>query len=162
MPADSFRHQRCCFAGHRPEKLSVPEEEAKAWMSAQIDCAIDDGYVTFITGCGMGADIWAAQIVIGKRAHMPSLHLITATPYPGFGYRWKEPWKTQYIQLLKNADLVKTLSPRYTEDCLLLRDRWIVDHASRLIALSADLPGNTLQTIAYARKSGLEVIHRIA
>ena len=43
------RLRRCCFTGHRPEKLSLPEEEVIAWLEAEILKAIDDGFVTFIS-----------------------------------------------------------------------------------------------------------------
>ena len=31
---------RCCFTGHRPEKLDASEEAVKAWLEEQIDQAI--------------------------------------------------------------------------------------------------------------------------
>ena len=61
------RLHRCCFTGHRPEKLNAPETEIKQWLEKQIDQAIAEGYVTFITGCAMGVDIWAGEIVLQKR-----------------------------------------------------------------------------------------------
>ena len=44
------RLHRCCFTGHRPEKLSLSENEVKHLLEKAIDNAIADGYVTFITG----------------------------------------------------------------------------------------------------------------
>ena len=57
-----LRLHRCCFTGHRPEKLDESPEEVKSWLETQIDKAISDGYTTFISGCAMGVDIWAGQI----------------------------------------------------------------------------------------------------
>ena len=53
------RLHRCCFTGHRPEKLEQSEDEIREWLTEQIENAIDDGYLTFITGMAMGVDIWA-------------------------------------------------------------------------------------------------------
>ena len=103
------RLHRCCFSGHRPEKLDESEENVKKWLSEQIDSAIAAGYTTFISGCAMGVDIWAGQIVLQRKADYPSLHLIAATPWPGFSNRWSLDWQVQYSELLKNADLVVTL-----------------------------------------------------
>ena len=64
------RLHRCCFSGHRPEKLEEPEETIKSWLSEQIDKAITDGYVTFISGCAMGVDIWAGQIILQRNEWM--------------------------------------------------------------------------------------------
>ena len=34
------RLHRCCFTGHRPEKLNASDEEVKRWLETQIDQAI--------------------------------------------------------------------------------------------------------------------------
>jgi hypothetical protein len=44
MTEEEKRVHRCCFSGHRPEKLDEPEEQVKAWLSEQIDIAIAAGY----------------------------------------------------------------------------------------------------------------------
>ncbi|MFR6448175.1 MAG: hypothetical protein ACLUO6_12150 [Ruminococcus sp.] len=64
------RLHRCCFTGHRPEKLSLSENEVKHLLEKAIDNAIADGYVTFITGMAKGTDIWAAEIVLEKKSGM--------------------------------------------------------------------------------------------
>ena len=43
------RLHRCCFTGHRPEKLELSENEVKPLLEKAIDNAIAYGYVTFIT-----------------------------------------------------------------------------------------------------------------
>ena len=77
MPTEEVKRlHRCCFSGRRPEKLNVPEEEVKQWLEQQIDQAIADGYLTFISGCAMGVDIWAGQIVLKRKEQNPDIHLI--------------------------------------------------------------------------------------
>lgn len=66
------RLHRCCFTGHRPEKLSLSENEVKHLLEKAIDNAIADGYVTFITGMAKGTDIWAAEIVLEKKKRFSS------------------------------------------------------------------------------------------
>ena len=39
----------CCCTGHRPEKLSHPEEEVREWLDDRIKEAIRDGFTTFIS-----------------------------------------------------------------------------------------------------------------
>lgn len=152
------RLHRCCFSGHRPEKLDVDPETVKQWLSAQIDAAIAAGYRTFISGCGMGVDIWAAQIVLQKKAMNPSLRLIAATPWPGFSNRWNIEWQLQYSNLLRDADLVLPVSNHYQKDVFQKRNEWLVDHSNRLIAYFNGAPGGTWDTIAYAHNKGIEVI----
>ncbi|MGI6195572.1 MAG: hypothetical protein ACOYIO_00605 [Eubacteriales bacterium] len=62
-----LKRRRCCFTGHRPEKLGVSEARAKALLKSAIQQAISDGYVTFISGMARGIDLWAAEIVIEER-----------------------------------------------------------------------------------------------
>ena len=110
MPTEEEKRlHRCCFTGHRPEKIEASEEEVKAWLEMQIEQAIKDGFTTFISGCAMGTDIWGAQIVLRKKTENPALHLIAATPWPGFAARWKDEWKNQYNTLLHDADLAAGL-----------------------------------------------------
>ena len=152
------RLHRCFFMGHRPEKLDASPEEVRAWLEKEIDRAIADGYTTFISGCAMGVDIWAGRIVLSKKAEHPSLRLIAATPWPGFASRWTDEWKRQYDELLKDADLVYTVSEHYREDVFRQRNQWMADHSRRLIAYFSGAPGGTKDTVEYARAQGLEVV----
>lgn len=152
------RLHRCCFSGQRPEKLEESPEEVKAWLSEQIDAAIAAGYRTFICGCGMGVDIWAGQIVLGKKAQHPSLHLIAAVPWPGFSNKWSMEWQVQYSDLLKNADLVVPVSRQYHKEVFQQRNEWMLDHSNRIIAYFNGAPGGTEETVRYASGKGIEVV----
>ncbi len=158
MTEEIKRLHRCCFSGHRPEKLNESEEEVKRWLEQQIDQAIADGYQTFISGCAMGVDIWAGQIVLKKKATNPEIHLIAATPWPRFAARWNEDWQSQYKDLLSNADLVVNVCDHYHNGVFQQRNVWMVDHSNRVIAYFNGSPGGTRNTIEYANKKNIEVI----
>jgi len=157
MTEQEKRNHRCCFSGHRPEKLSADEGTVKAWLNERIDQAIADGYRTFITGMAMGVDIWAGQVVIEKKSTCPDLHLIAAVPWNGFSSRWNESWRAQYESLLKAADYVVHLRESYEDNVFRVRNQWMVDHSNRLIAYFNGEPGGTLSTIDYALASKIEV-----
>ncbi len=152
------RLHRCCFSGHRPEKLDEPEENVKNWLSEQIDQAIAAGYTTFISGCAMGVDIWAGQLVLQKKETNPALHLIAATPWPGFSNRWSIDWQQQYSNLLKAADWVVPVCNHYHKGVFQQRNEWMVDHSNRVIAYYNGAPGGTKNTIDYASSKGIEVV----
>lgn len=158
MTEEEKRLHRCCFSGHRPEKLDEPEENVKKWLSEQIDSAITAGYTTFISGCAMGVDIWAGQLVLQKKTKNPALHLIAATPWPGFSNRWSIDWQAQYSDLMKNADLIVPVCNHYHKGVFQQRNEWMVDHSNRVIAFYNGAPGGTRNTIEYAEKKGVEVI----
>ena len=164
MTEEEKKRHRCCFSGHRPEKLKESPEEVKTWLRQQITSAIAAGYTTFISGCAMGVDIWAGQIVLDIMADQiiekgsTNLHLIAATPWPGFASRWSAEWQEQYNDLLKRADLVIPISNHYHDGVFQQRNEWMVDHSSRMIAFFNGAPGSTKNTIEYAEKQGIEVI----
>ena len=157
MTEQEKRLHRCCFAGHRPEGILLSETTAKEWLRFQIQQAITDGYTTFITGMGMGVDIWAAQIVLELREANPSLHLIAVEPYPGFSAKWTEEWHSAYEQVIKGADLVKRMSQTYNPVAINARINWMVDHSSRLIAIYNGSKGYTGTFIDYAMSQGLKI-----
>jgi len=46
----------CCFTGHRPEKLNVPEYLVVQRLDAAICDAIEQGCTTFLSGAAKGVD----------------------------------------------------------------------------------------------------------
>ena len=146
------RKKRCCFTGHRPEKLDRPESEILAWLESEIRKAVDDGFVTFISGMARGVDIWAAEIVLRLRDEGVPIHLICASPFEGFERSWEESWRQRYTEVIKKADLVKYVCKSYSRACFQIRNEWMVDHSMRIIAVYNGQPGGTKNTIEYAKK----------
>lgn len=151
-----LRLHRCCFTGHRPEKLIRSEAEIKKDLEAAILQAINDGFVTFITGMARGVDIWAAEMVLQLRKQNPNLHLITASPYEGFESRWTEDWKVRYNTVMEQADLIRYVCKGYIKACFQIRNEWMVDRSARVIAVYNGEPGGTRNTIEYAEKNKVE------
>lgn len=152
------RRKRCCFTGHRPEKLKCDEATIKSALSCGIDAAIQDGYRTFITGMARGVDIWAAELVLERRVFDVSLHLICALPYLGFEQTWSKDWQVRYRTILRQADLVKAINPSFSMAVFRRRNEWMVDHCSRLIAVYNGSPGGTRNTITCAKRENLEIV----
>jgi len=44
MNETELRKHRCCFAGHRPEKLNIPENRLAPLLEDEIRRAIDGGW----------------------------------------------------------------------------------------------------------------------
>lgn len=153
-----LRLHRCCFTGHRPEKLTRSEAEIKKDLEAAILQAIDDGFVTFITGMARGVDIWAGEIVLQLRRNNPNLHLIAASPYQGFESRWSADWQKRYNAVLEQADLVRFICKGYSKACFQIRNEWMVDRSARVIAVYNGEPGGTRNTIEYAHQKCITTI----
>lgn len=159
MTEQEKRQHRCCFTGHRPEKLSWPEKEVIAWLEAEILKAIDDGFVTFISGMARGVDIWAAEIVLRLRDEGKPIHLICASPFECFERSWSENWKQRYNDVMHRADIVKFVCKGYSRACFQIRNEWMVDRSARVIAVFDGSIGGTKNTIDYAkRQNGVKVV----
>ena len=153
-----LRLHRCRFTGHRPEKLSQPDRVIIAALEREIRAAVDDGFVTFISGMARGVDIWAAEIVLNLKAEGHLLHLICASPFEGFERSWSADWKRRYHDVLAAADLVKYISPAYSPACFQIRNEWMVDRSARVIAVFNGERGGTKNTIVYAERNGKEIL----
>ena len=151
------RQHRCCFTGHRPQKLERSERAIKKDLERAIQGAISSGFTTFITGMAYGVDLWAAEIVLRLRERNPELHLIAAVPFEGFDSRWSREWKSVYDEVLAQADLVKYICPGYNPGAYQRRNEWMVDHAARVIAVFNGEPSGTKNTIDYATKLSIPI-----
>lgn len=151
------RLKRVCFTGHRPEKLNIPEEEIKDRLRNEIRKAIEDGYITFISGMARGVDMWAAEIVLEEKNHNSNIKLICASPFEGFEKSWDFNEKQRYINILQNADYIKYVCEHYSRQCFQIRNAWMVDHSARVIAAYNGESGGTRNTVRYAKNKNVEV-----
>ena len=154
---DEKRLRRCCFTGHRPEKLQREESEIKWLLNREIQAAISDGITTFISGMSRGVDLWAAQIVLTMKKENMQLKLISVIPYENFEKNWSANWKKEYWAVRAAADYVKVLAPSYKKGMLSVRNRYMVDHAARIIAVYHGGHGGTYQTLSYARQKHVPI-----
>lgn len=159
------RETACCFTGHRPNKLPggyVMDETALAPLRRRLRRAVweavDAGYRDFLCGMALGVDTMAAQEVLALREIRPELRLIAVIPCPGQARRWRPEDQYRYRELLNRADGCYTAGPSYTPYAMGARNLWMVEHASRLIAVTDGSPGGTANTIRLAEDHGLTII----
>ena len=153
------RLHRCCFTGHRPEKLNISEKEIKKRLQEAIQDAVQSGFTTFISGMARGIDMWAAEIVTEERKKNPSIKLICTPPFEGFENSWSFLDKLQYHKILKKADYTRFICERYSRNCFQIRNCYMVDRSSLVIAAYNGTPGGTRNTIKYADCKGVKVIN---
>ena len=159
MNHEELRLHRCCFTGHRPDKLELGEKEIKPMLEKAIDNAIANGYVTFITGMARGTDIWAAEIVLERKKINKELHLICALPHPNFESRRSITEKMRFNKIIKNADLVKEINNHYFTGCYQVRNEWMVDRSNLVIAVFNGQKSGTKNTVDYAKRKDVNVVN---
>lgn len=151
--------KRCCFTGHRPDKVRNEENLIKEQLRICIKTAIQEGYLTFISGMALGVDIWSAEIVVEEKENNPEIKLVCASPYPGFEKNRSLADRIKYQFILENADYIINVSDKYTRFCFQIRNMWMVDRSDRVIAVYNGSRGGTHNTVEYAKKKNIQVVN---
>ena len=148
----------CSFTGHRPEKLDAPEADVKMWLVEKIRQAISDGYTDFITGMQKGVDLWAAEILLRLKENGADIRIIAACAFEGMDKSWKGDWRSLFDATISAAAEVNYISQHPGKAAYIIRDKWMIDHSTRLIAVSTGAPGGTQKTIDYATKKRIDIV----
>lgn len=158
MPTETeLRQFRCCFTGHRPEKMFRAECDIKKDLEREIKQSIDSGFKVFISGMARGTDLWAAEIVLKQKRNNQDIKLICAIPYIGFEKSWSIKTQTQYHHILDHADFIKVLDQSYSLRVFQIRNEWMVNYSSKVIAVFNGKAGGTKNTIDYAARLGIPI-----
>ncbi|MBR2883820.1 MAG: DUF1273 family protein [Clostridia bacterium] len=155
----------CCFTGHRPESLKIAFDDSnprfnalKCVISDVIDQAISDGYTDFYCGMARGIDMLCATLVLDKAKDNPSLHLHAVLPCPNQRDGWIEKDIKKYEEILSQCTTKTVMSPFYSRECMLARNRFMVDNSGRTIAVwNGFYRGGTAYTVRYAKKQMKEI-----
>ena len=148
-----------CFSGHRD--LPKNFNELKANLKREIIGLIERGVVYFGAGGALGFDMLAEETVLQLKTQYPHIKLILVLPCPPEQQtlKWRAEQRQKYYDILNKADKVKILSPQYTDNCMLERDRHLVDNSAYLVCYLRERHGGTAYTVRYAGKQGLRIIH---
>lgn len=159
--------ERCCaFTGHRPRKFPWGYNEAdarclalKKALAEEIAKLVKAGYTDFLSGMAEGADTWAALTVLALKQENPALKLHCVLPCEGQADGWSASAREHYFSILEQADEVVHVNREYSKNCMLERNRYLVDHTACLLAVyNGEWRGGTAMTVRYARKLGREII----
>ncbi len=155
-----IREKACCFTGHR--FLSEEEKAAlRGRLSEEVYRLWEQGMTTFLAGGALGFDTLAAQAVLSLRAEgLPGLRLVLVLPCLGQESHWSRRDAQLYQSLIKRADEVIYTGDAYTEGCMFLRNRYLVDHSSQCLCyLTKSGRSGTSYTVRYAKKQGLKIVN---
>lgn len=158
------REITCCFSGHRPAKLPWGSNEKddrcmalKLELAQRLDLLYGQGYRHFLCGMAEGCDMYFAEAVLSMRDMHPDISLEAVIPCGSQPDRWVKTQRQRYNMLLDRCDKVTVLQIAYTPDCMMRRNRYLVDHASLLFTCFNGSPGGTMSTVLYAQRQGLRI-----
>ena len=154
----------CCFTGHRPIffpwKDDITDKRAKKLISelkCEIENAIHDGYTRFLWGGALGVDTLAAECVMSVKEKNPNIKLAAVLPYKEYNNFVTD---FRYLNAINNSDKVIIIGEHKSMSMLKMRDRYMIDNSSRIIAVydeRSNLKSGTYRALYYAKEKNLEV-----
>lgn len=159
------RNNTCCFTGHRYSKLPWGRNERdprcvklKNDLANTIRAVYESGVRHFICGMALGCDMFFAEAVIQLRYDEPDITLEAALPCEGQDAKWLPEDQKRYDWILACCDKITLVNREYSRNCMMLRNMYMVQQSSVIIAVFNGAAGGTLNTLRYAYQEGLEII----
>lgn len=155
----------CSCTGRRPRgfpfKYGIDTSKHIAYLQeleTKIELAITEyGMTNFISGMAIGVDLDFAEIIIKLKNKYPVV-LECAIPCPNQTYKWSDKDKLRYEKIMKQADNVTLVSERYAPECMLKRNRYMVDKSNLIIAVFNGIEkGGTWYTMQYAHNKRVPI-----
>ena len=117
------------------------------------------GTTHFMTGGAIGFDTIAAQKILALKNDYKKINLILAIPCEDQADKWSEEDKIIYENTKNQADEVIYVSKKYERDCMLKRNRFMVDNSNFVISVwDGRRRGGTYYTLNYAQKLNRQII----
>jgi len=155
----------CTFTGHRENKLPWRGDESdprcvrlKEQIYDAAEAVYEGGIRHYICGMATGCDMYFGEAVLRLREEHPEITLEAAIPCEGQSARWSPELRRRYDRIVRECDYQTVVGREYTPDCMLRRNRYMVDASAVLIAAYNGSPGGTRSTLLYAMRQGLSVI----
>lgn len=148
----------CCFSGHR-DIPPCDRAELERLLDKYIDEMAECGRCRFICGGALGFDTMAARAVIRAKERHEGILLELAIPYRGVEKHRSEADRREFEEILARSDSACYIAESYSKDCMLRRNRYMVEHSEVCICYMTRNSGGTAYTVAYALKNGCEVIN---
>lgn len=140
--------------GHRPDKLGgYGYKTERKLLSLALVYLEHERPEKVITGMALGWDT-----AIAMAAYCLSIPFIAAVPFTGQHYKWDPEHIRRYHEILTAAEAVHTITAGgYSTQAMEIRNRWMVDHADRMVALWDGSGGGTGNCVRYAKRKKVEI-----
>ncbi len=155
----------CAFTGHRASKLPWGYDERDARCAALkrrildvTEAVCSSGVRSFLCGMASGCDLYFCEAVLELRKDYHDILLEAAIPYAGQAERWSGAERARWRRLVNACDRRTVLCQNYSRECMMERNRYMIDRCDILIACFDGQSGGTLNTLRYAQQQDREII----
>lgn len=153
-----MKEKTCCFSGHRIIS-SDDYETIKKSLYNTVEDLIKNGVIYFGSGGAMGFDTLAAEAVIELRKKYSQVRLIMVYPCRNQTVFWKEKDRERYEKIKAVCDKTVYISESYDKNCMMRRNRHLVDCSGYCVCFLKKADGGTAYTVNYAVQKGLKIIN---
>jgi len=144
------------FTGHRPDKLGGYKLPNPTYIKVcqEIEKALTElKPEKVISGMALGVDQWAAYIAVKMK-----IPFVAAIPFEKQESKWPLQSQETYHKLVKLASEQVIVSPGgYSAEKMQIRNKWMVDHCDKLIAIWDGTSGGTGNCVTYAKSVGKDI-----
>lgn len=152
-----LKETTCAFSGHR----IIPKEyyvTLKQQVEDAVFSLIQKGFTDFCSGGALGFDQLAAEVVLHYKKLFPKIRLIMVLSCKNQDKFWNKEQQETYRHILSCADSIIYISETYYRGCMQMRNRYLVDASSCLLAYLKQDSGGTKYTVNYAKKNRVPVL----
>ena len=147
-----------CGTGHRPDKLGGYGEAAfenlRKIAREHLDCMVNlYPKVEVVSGMALGWDLALAQAAFDL-----SIWYTAAIPCDNQCDRWPPASRKLWAKLINRSHNTVLVTPGpYKPEVMQIRNEWMVDNSSYVIAMYDGSAGGTCNCIKYANKMGRSI-----
>lgn len=107
-----------------------------------------------------GVDLWTAEIVLKLKSEGNDIRLFAACAFRGVENAWVNAPRISYYHVLSEADDMVIVSQKPGRKAFLQRNCYMVDHASRMIAVYSGMGKGTnslesIETLTKVKRQAL-------
>lgn len=134
-------------------------ELIKQALRNDIRTFIQNNISHFISGTALGIDMFAAEIILELKQHYTHVTLEAVIPHRFQHHKWSTEYRNRYQNILDQCDEVTIIQQGYTPNCFFKRNRYMVDNATHLLAVTqaSNPSGSTQHTVEYAEQKRLSI-----
>ena len=148
------KENTCALTGHR----ILPKDFNEDSLEKVLISVIERGYNVFLDGMALGFDALCFK-VLKRLKDRYDIKIVACVPCDSQSKFFNKRQKAEYDGMIAEADEVIMVSEKYFDGCMTVRNYFMVDNSSLLIAYKNYNGGGTYQTVKYAAEKGNEIIY---